>query len=376
LTHFQTGRQSIFNNTDYQKIIDWVLTTNTKGELYNNSSGHILSMVLDFVKTGLGAANLLVDDPIPARNSDNLKACYKAWKLFTKTLLSRLNNKETGNICVVSQRLCETDIVGHVIEAGYTTLTLQAIADEPQVIVYPLSGIEWFRDKGDILNPALESLETLMEIKRTDEDTFNSQYQQRPSATKGGVIDSKNFGKYLQPQDRYQEIVLSVDSASSLSDKAANWGLTIWGKYQVHGFNHLDLLYSVAQKYDYVGGLEKIRQLIKDKGVTLTLIENKSTGLALIPQLKSEGYNVGLIQPVKSKQDRGNSAAPFCNSGRLLIPDTSHLPFTERWLSLFIYEMDGFGSGARKCDLFDSTTQVVNYYNSGGFNVRNFYRLN
>ena len=375
LKHFQTGRQSIIEHKDYQKCIGWELTTNTKDEFKNNTSGHIISMVMDYVKTGLGAEVLLVDDPMPARNWNNIKACDKVWSLYTSTLLSRLNNKETGKICVVSQRLCDVDIIGRVIDAGYTTLTLQAVADEAQTLIFPMSGFTWNRPIGDVLNPELESLDVLMEIKKTDNVMFQSQYQQRPSAIKGDIIDTSKLGKYQKPRDNYQEIILSVDSASSVTKIAANWGMTLWGKYIDNGVSCLDLLYCVADKYEYPKGLQKIREMVKERGVTMIMVENKSTGLALIPTLKLEGYNVESIQPIKSKEDRAMSAAPFINKGRLRVPDTDNLPFTDRWLSVFIYELDGFGGAARTCDLLDSTTQVINFYNSGAFNAKNFFRL-
>lgn len=375
LQQFQSGRQALFSNLEYQNSIDWQVTTNTKDTLRNTAGGHMLSMVLSHIVTGLGGNNLIVDDPIPARDASNINACNKAWELYTGTLLSRLNDKKEGKICVVSQRLCDADIIGHVTDAGYTTLTLQAIADEPQVILFPLSGQEWKREKGDVLNPDYEPLETLIEIKRTDERMFQAQYQQRPTASKGNFINTDNLGRFLKPRDEYQEIVISVDSAASVSRFSANWGMTVFGKYTENGLNCLDLLYCHAAKYEYPEGLAKIKELGKQFEATKYMIENKSTGLAIIPTLKQEGFDVIQIEPIKSKEDRAISAVSFLDQGRLRIPDTSQMPFTERWLSTLIYELDGFGNGAKSKDLLDSTTQIINYYSNFSFNARNFYRV-
>jgi hypothetical protein len=375
LHQFQSGRQGIFNSLEYQNSIDWQVTTNTKDTLRNTAGGHMLSMVLTHVVTGLGGNNLIVDDPIPARDSGNIKACEKAWDLYTGTLLSRLNDKKEGKICVVSQRLCDADIIGHVTDAGYTALTLQAIADEPQTIIFPLSGLVWEREKGDVLNPDYEPLEVLMEIKRTDEKMFQAQYQQRPTAIKGSFINTDNLGRFKAPRGSYQDVIISVDSAASTTRFAANWGITVFGKYMENGLNCLDLLYCHANKYEYPEGLAKIKQLGKQFEATKYMIENKSTGLAIIPTLKQEGFDVIQIEPIKSKEDRTISAIPFLHQGRLRVPDTSMLPFTERWLSIFLYELDSFGGGARSKDILDSTTQCINFYSNNSFNPRNFFRL-
>jgi phage terminase large subunit-like protein len=223
-----------------------------------------------------------------------------------------------------------------------------------------------------------------MEIKATDKNTFQSQYQQRPLAIKGNVLELENLGSYKKPEDNYEEIIVSVDSASSTSAVAANWGITVFGKHYLEGVLHLDLLYCHAAKYDYVQGMRKIKEIYEDKGGSVFMVENKSTGLAIIPSLKDEKdekgerkYKVVEIQPVKSKEDRAMAAAPFLNKGRLRVPDVSDLPFTERWLSLFLYEVEGFGgAAARKCDLVDSMSQCVNHYYSGNtFNAKNFFKL-
>lgn len=109
--------------------------------------------------------------------------------------------------------------------------------------------------------------------------------------------------------------------------------------------------------------------------MTKYMIENKSTGLAIIPTLKQEGFDVIQIEPIKSKEDRAISAIPFLDQGRLRIPDTKHLPFTERWISIFLYELDSFGGNAATKDILDSCTQCVNFYGSRSFSARNFFRI-
>ncbi len=374
LNQFMASRQAIFDQTDYQRSIDWQLKTNTKDTMRNTSSGHILSMVMEFVVTGLGGNIMIVDDPIPASKADNVKHCNKIWGLYTSTLFSRLNDKLNGKIVVVSQRLSEADVIGHVQEVGYTPLVLQAIADEPTTLIFPLTGQEWHRDVGDVLNPEHEPLEILLEMKTNDEDTFLAQWQQKPPVEGSGVIAFKEIAKYDKPEEEYQEIILSIDSAGSTGVKSSNWGMTVWGKFLKNGFTYLDLLYAHANKYDYPSGKKKADEIIDTYEVDRVFIENKSTGIALIPVYKQEGKQVVAIEAIKSKDERAMAAAPFINQGRVRVPDTDLLPFTERWYQYWAYEIRGFPN-AKTRDLLDSSTQVINYYSGKSFNARNFYRV-
>ena len=72
------------------------------------------------VLTGLGGNMIILDDP--------QKACGRAIQVrrdslnqwFTNTLMSRLDNKETGAIIVVTQRVHMDDLAGHLMSGPPT----------------------------------------------------------------------------------------------------------------------------------------------------------------------------------------------------------------------------------------------------------------
>ena len=80
------------------------------------------------------------------------------------TLVSRLNDKATGSIIGVMQRLHEEDLAGHLREqGGWDCLELPAIALDDEVI--PLGhGLMHCRRAGDILHPERESRAALEAI--------------------------------------------------------------------------------------------------------------------------------------------------------------------------------------------------------------------
>jgi predicted phage terminase large subunit-like protein len=289
--------------------------------------------------------------------------------------MSRLNDKLKGNIVVVSQRLAEGDVSDRVVKAGYFQLKIQSIQKIEETFVFPVSGEIWVRPSGDVMNPDYEPLEVLQELSLLDPDNFEAQYQQEPPVQGDGTINFGAIKRYKAVREYYDKIILSGDTASSVQARAANWGITIWGIYQEGGKTCFDLLYAHAKKYEYPEGKAKVYQLIDEYNCTESVIENKSTGVALIPELKQDNYRVTPIVPVKDKVARTLSVAHIFNSGRVRIPDTKALPFCEGWLSNWILEVRGFPVTTKR-DLLDSTSQILSQLGGVKMDLRAFYKLN
>src|SRR2546421_12077407 len=67
------------------------------------------------VLTGRGADIILIDDPLKPEEvlSEAQRNAANDW--FVHTLYSRLNDKRSGAIVIIMQRLHEDDLVGHVL---------------------------------------------------------------------------------------------------------------------------------------------------------------------------------------------------------------------------------------------------------------------
>ena len=85
--------------------------------------------------TGRGGDILLVDDPLNASDafSDATRGRTNDW--FSRTLVSRLDNKQTGAIIVIMQRLHQEDLTGYLLDrGGWESLRLPASAPEDAMI--------------------------------------------------------------------------------------------------------------------------------------------------------------------------------------------------------------------------------------------------
>lgn len=187
------------------------------------------------VLTGHGADFIIIDDPIkpedalsePGRNAVN------NW--FDSTLLSRLNNKTTGCIIIIMQRLHQDDLVGHVLgQDKWEVVSFPAIAESDKAFhIESIIGTKIVkRLEGEPLHAARESL-TMLEITRQNITSYNfsSQYQQNPQPVGGAVVKS-NWLQYYEPAvelSTFPLILQSWDTANKSSELNDYSVCTTWG---------------------------------------------------------------------------------------------------------------------------------------------------
>jgi hypothetical protein len=108
------------------------------------------------VLTGRGADFIVIDDPLKPEEalSKALRQACNKW--FVHTLYSRLNDKRSGVIVIIMQRLHEDDLVGHVLaQEPWEVLSFPAIAETEEVHrIETIWGPRCFRRRqGEALHP-------------------------------------------------------------------------------------------------------------------------------------------------------------------------------------------------------------------------------
>jgi hypothetical protein len=140
-------------------------------EFITTRQGYRLATSTGGVLTGRGADFILIDDPLKPEEalSKALRQACNEW--FVHTLYSRLNDKRSGVIVIIMQRLHEDDLVGHVLaQEPWEVLSFPAIAETEEVHrIETIWGPRCFRRRqGEALHPEREPLETLDRIRRTN----------------------------------------------------------------------------------------------------------------------------------------------------------------------------------------------------------------
>src|SRR5262249_5000718 len=140
----------------YQELFPTTqLATKRNIELITTSRGARYAAGMNGAILGRGADLIVVDDPIKAADALSQAERRRVNETFDNTLLTRLNDKRTGAIVIIMQRLHEGDLVGHVTASGeWDVVSIPAIATEETA--YRLSDDPrdvYIRRPGEILHP-------------------------------------------------------------------------------------------------------------------------------------------------------------------------------------------------------------------------------
>ena len=140
---------------------------------------------------------LIIDDPQKPIDAQSKTRRDSLNQWFTNTLMSRLDNKETGAIIVVTQRVHMDDLSGHLMSgsADWEVLSLPAIAEIDEQV--PIGDDEFhYRRAGTALHPDHESLEMLRVLQKDlGSYDFGAQYQQCP-IPEGGAMLKRHWLRY------------------------------------------------------------------------------------------------------------------------------------------------------------------------------------
>lgn len=327
-------------------------------DLRTTQNGYRLSVSVGGPLTGRGANFIIIDDPLKPDEalSDIQRQAVNEW--FDHTLLTRLNDKQTGRIILIMQRLHEDDLVGHLLkQGGWELLRFPAIAEEDEryEIVTPLGTTRRFqRRAGEALHPEREPLEVLQRIRQIQgEYNFAGQYQQAPAPRGGGMIKLEWFKPY-RPADLPQNlpmIIQSWDTANKPSELSDFSVCTTWGVTQ----GHIYLLHVFRKRMDYPELKRMVREQANAFKPTTILIEDRASGTQLLQELIHEGvYAAKAYKPTMDKTMRLHSVSSTIENGFV------HLPEKAEWLPNYLYELTTFPKG-KYDDQADSTSQALDW---------------
>jgi predicted phage terminase large subunit-like protein len=325
-------------------------------------NGGRLSTSVGGVLTGRGGNFLIIDDPLKPEDacSEAQRRAVNDW--YDHTLVSRLDNKATGCIIVIMQRLHEDDLVGHLSsQPGWKLLRFPAIAEEDEIhTVETSNGIFTHkREKGDALHPERESLEILASIRSIQGSYhFSGQYQQRPSPLGGGMV-KQEWLKTYQPHElptEFELVFQSWDTANKTSDLNDYSVCTTWGVSE----KRLFLLDVLRDRLDYPSLRRRVKIHAKKFEARNILIEDKASGTQLIQDLIKEDkvYNATSYQTKMDKVSRMSTSSSMIENGFV------YLPVQANWLDAYRHELSVFPKGQYD-DQVDSTSQALDWVKQG-----------
>jgi predicted phage terminase large subunit-like protein len=306
--------------------------------------------------TGIGGTDIIIDDPLKPEDAMSKSAREAVISWYKTTLSTRLDDKLTGVIILIMQRLHLEDLVGHILQqegANWVHLDLPAIAEEPQEIVINKDEVHK-RAIGDVLHPEREPLEILQHQKVVmGSPAFSAQYQQRPVPAEGNLVKVAWLRSYDVPPEKrpLDQIVQSWDCASK-SSELNDYSACI--TFLVHN-KEAYVIDVLRQRLNYP---ELKKQVVAQRdrfAANTVLIEDTGHGTALIQEWRSSAtlHAIG-IRPEKDKQTRLSAQSAKIEAGQLF------LPVKAPWLDDFKDELLAFPYG-RHDDQVDALSQFLGW---------------
>lgn len=324
------------------------------------------------VLTGRGGDIVIIDDPVKPDEamSDAQRQAANDW--FDNTLYTRLNDKRTGAIVIIMQRLHLDDLVGHVLEKeAWEVVNLPAIAAQDETWDYStfMGPTQFVRREGELLHPEREPREVLDALRKTlGEYAFSAQYLQAPVPLGGGIVKAEWLRYYAQGDlpETFDTIVQSWDTANKESELSDYSVCTTWGVKAKHNY----LLHVLCKRLNYPDLKRSVHEQARIWSPNVILIEDKASGTQLIQELVRDN-----LSQVKGIKPEGDKVMRMAAQTAMIENGFVHLPKEAAWLPAYVQELTTFPR-AKYDDQVDSTAQALAWIFKAGQtpNIIVYYR--
>lgn len=344
--------RALMLNETYRQIFPYVALqddSKARDEFRTTLGGIVYATGAEGTITGYGAGKMrpgfggavIIDDPIKPgeATSSLLRQNVIGW--YQNTIQSRLNKPETP-VIIIMQRLHEEDLSGWLLNGG--------TGEHWHHLVIPA------RDgAGQSFWPEQFPPEMLDRLETSSPYVYAGQYMQHPAPLGGGLFKDE-WWRFLEvpPLTRWRAIY--ADTAQKTKEQNDYsvfqcWGMTIDGQ--------ICLLDMVRGKWE-APELETMARAFWQKHLAVPnagalrafKVEDKVSGTGLIQKLRREGIPIVPIQRAIDKVTRAMDAAPYVESGNVLIMRNL------AQLSDFMAEASVFPNGAHD-DMIDAAMSAI-----------------
>lgn len=360
-TGFSIQRRSLITSDWYQRLWGDVFRLRpdeNRTDVFSNDKTGRMTVLTS--ATGMGGDTLILDDPqsVSEALSDTLRAATT--QMIRQSLMTRVNNAVTDAVILIMQRIHEKDISGELLsDGGWTHLNLPAVAQSTTKVYFPVSGKTKVFKKGDLLSPVLMPQEVLDQRQRElGTWGFSGQYLLAPAPVSGNIVNP-DWWKWYDPSKvdiraHLSQVVISVDTATKGAELSNDTSVQAWG------FGLQQTLYFLSRdtrKMNFATTLASIKAMAARYGTQLLLIEDKSTGPAVIETLRDEGFVIVASTPTADKITRLQAASISVEAGTVYLPLTDDGRYLQRVCAV---------APGGPMDDVDAASQIINYARSHG----------
>ena len=311
----------------------------TERELETTRRGYRLAVSIGGTLTGRGGDALIIDDPVKGADANSDLALSNAADWFRNTAMSRLDDRASSLIILTMQRLHAKDLSGILIEAGWPSLVLPAIATE--AADYCIAEDEvYHRPVGELLQPNRDSIEKIKSLQQlVGSRVFAAQYQQNPLPPEGNLIKASYLARrydFSASERKFQRVVLACDPAGKAGLHNDYTAIVICG----YDRNPIHVLHVSRGHWTVLQMRDRIQELVRYWAVDTVIVEDTSSGMGLIQILRQEtSLNVIGRHPKDNKEVRMRRHEGRFEASNVLLPEEAP------WLADFERELLDFPNG-------------------------------
>ena len=310
----------------YQHLWPVKMTGDQNEKLYfeNESRGFRQACAVASM-TGRRGHTVALDDPLSPEKAYSPAGRETAIRVLSETIPTRLNDPARSAIIVVMQRLHEADPAGHILasDLGYEHLSIPMEFEPDRRHTTSIGWTDPRQVEGELLDPVRFPPHVIERDKKAmGSYAWAGQMQQRPAPAGGGLFRS-DWWQYLDVPPQIEWRAIYADTAQKTKEANDFTVFQCWGRSRQGRAVLLDM---VRGKFEAPELLEHARAFwakhnaVEGKGVLRAFkIEDKVSGTGLIQQLKKEGRPVVPIQRATDKLTRAHDAAPFIESGNVIL---------------------------------------------------------
>lgn len=340
---------------------------NQKGRYENDKKGFRLATGTGGGAIGEGGDYNVADDPQDVEKIESKAYREHCIEWWDRVFSTRLNDRKKSHRVLIMHREHVDDIVGHIKEGEqeglYTFLDLPTEAKERLVVSLPLTGGEWVREKGKLLcSERCDDEDVAVAKIELGRRGFEAQHNQNPKAQEGAILKRHHWRRYTTLPEGFRRFVLSCDSAFEKGETNDYSCFGLWGDVDGYDFYLLKLW---RDRWEYPELKREAGTIYTqcddwaiakyDKRISKILIEKKSSGQALIQEMRLQfGKLIVAIEPRGDKEQRAHLQSPKVEAGRVFIPEDAD------WVKAFLDETEAF-PGGKHDDQVDMTTQALGY---------------
>ena len=324
---------------------------NEKQKFMTTRRGFRLATSVGGSTVGEGGNFLIIDDPISP-----MQAMSKHWRdhvnlWFDHTFASRLDDKHSGVIVLVMQRLHPDDLSGYLLQkGGWTHLSLPAVAEVEET--FHFGYVTKYRRAGEVLHADRENVALIERAKiELGSNAFAAQYQQQPIAEEGAMVRPWWFGRYKGAPLAFDRCVQSWDTAIKAGEQHDASVCLTFVEYK----NQSYLMDATVLRREYPDLKRAFLALAQQWKPQAILVEDRASGQQLLQDMRRETHMpVIAMNPKSDKVTRFAAVSAMIEAGKVVLPEQA------AWLTDFENEVFSFPIGAHD-DQVDALTQYLDW---------------